>query len=157
MAEEEGVHRNTIRNDMLALPAVDHVRREQLEYLSELKKRLADAAIKPDRRIELGLSILDRVIKLTGTAAPTRHENLNVNADPATLSRYRRIVKAMSGLDEAQFEQVLIDLAAIPRKQLPRPVPPASSPLWNARQELSAADLADDFDAAGEFTNESSS
>ena len=49
--------------------------------LQQLKAMAHDGRIKPDRMVELLLGILDREMRLTGTAAPTQTESKNTNVE----------------------------------------------------------------------------
>ena len=53
---------------------------EEYRWLQELKMDLSDPKIKADRRIELALAILDREMKLLGTAAPTKSIQAHVSS-----------------------------------------------------------------------------
>jgi hypothetical protein len=67
---------------------------------------------------------------LRGTAAPTRSESLNVNADAENIGPYRKFVLAAQGLDESQIEQLLLTARELPRKPFVMAQPPKNSPLW---------------------------
>jgi len=53
-------------------------RDEHIAELNKLRESLEDFLIPPERRIELALAIIREDVKVKGTAAPTRSENLNV-------------------------------------------------------------------------------
>jgi transposase-like protein len=82
---------------------MEEYRADQLEELAELKSKLEDPAIKPDRKVELALSIIDREIKLLGTAAP---EKLQVSG-PQLNPMYLAIAKAMADVAEDDQAKVL--------------------------------------------------
>ncbi len=75
----------------------------QLEELAELKAKLESPNIKDDRKVELALSIIDREIKLLGTAAP---EKLQVTG-PQLNPMYLAIAKAMADVAEEDQPRVL--------------------------------------------------
>lgn len=86
---------------------------EQYIWLQGLKADLANPKIKPDRRIELALSILDREMKLLGTAAPTRSHStsLNVNADvtaPLAFDFYDRQCFEWKGVPRDRWEEAFL-------------------------------------------------
>jgi hypothetical protein len=71
---------------------------------------------------------------LRGTAAPSRSENLNVNADVEAVGPFRKWVRATRGLNEQQVEQLLLAAEKTPRKPFAMVEPPKTSPLWNKNQ-----------------------
>jgi hypothetical protein len=90
-----------------------------------------DQRIKPDRMIELLLSILDREIRLTGTEAPKKTVSQNTNLTIDATSRFHRFVQSAAGLSDAQLEQVFQFAANIEREALPAPAGP---PLLELRE-----------------------
>lgn len=117
-AEELGVHRNSVSYHKKALTSdmsesVQEYRAQQIIELSELKAQLANDKIKPEKRIELALSIIDREIDLTGTKAPTKSISARFSATEDPL--YLEFKRATMGLDEAEVRQALEHLAKLPR------------------------------------------
>jgi hypothetical protein len=90
--------RTTENNDL----TIDDYRQAQLLELAELKEKLESPNIKDDRKVELALSIIDREIKLLGTAAP---EKLQVTG-PQLNPTYLAIAKAMA--DVAEEDQIKV-------------------------------------------------
>jgi hypothetical protein len=88
---------------------------EQYIWLQGLKADLANPNIKADRRIELALSILDREMKLLGTAAPTKSIQAHVSSSESS-PLFLKFKKATAGLSEAQLEAAFAQLASIPRE-----------------------------------------
>jgi DNA-binding CsgD family transcriptional regulator len=132
------VNRDTIAEDRKHLMSVVNgeaktemvlYREQQLAELVGLRDVLSDPKIKPDRKVELTLAIIDREMRLTGTAAPTKSVVGHVNATE-NLGPYRKFVLACSGLDLDQIEQLLVMAREMPRISRPRPEPPTTSPLW---------------------------
>jgi hypothetical protein len=81
LAKALRVSRNTIAEDRKHLMSIASeeaktemvlYREQQLAELIELRDVLSDPKIKPDRKVELTLAIIDREMRLTGTAAPTK-------------------------------------------------------------------------------------
>lgn len=81
-------------------------RDRQLTELLELKGALENSAIKADRRIELALSILDREMKLLGTAAPTKHINANFSG-PKLDALYLDVREILLDLEDAEKQAAL--------------------------------------------------
>jgi hypothetical protein len=88
IAQQQGVHPKTITRDKQALMTtlrhtnaenVEAYRQEQLDELSLWRDTLSSSKIKDDRKVELALAILDRQIKLLGTAAPSKSMSLNLH------------------------------------------------------------------------------
>jgi hypothetical protein len=111
------------------------------QELVDLRKRLVDHLIKPEDAVDLHLKILDREkdndefeAKLTGTAAPTRAENVNLHGDLENVGPYRQFVLASRGLDAEQVERLLTMAREMPRKPFVQVAPPKSSPLWDVPQ-----------------------
>jgi hypothetical protein len=71
---------------------------------------------------------------LRGTAAPTRSENVNINADAESVSEYRLWVRACAGLDEEQRTDVRRYARSLKRKPVEMIQPPKTSPLWEPKQ-----------------------
>jgi hypothetical protein len=82
---------------------MEEYRAEQLAELAELKSKLEDPSIKPDRKVELALSIIDREIKLLGTAAPEKLQVSSSQLNPM----YLAIAKAMADVAEEDQAKVL--------------------------------------------------
>ena len=93
--------------------AFDRYRADQLLELAELKAQLMDNRIKPDRKVELALSIIDREIKLLGTAAPTKSIQAHISANDS--QPYMDFKRATAGLDDGQLEEVHAFARALPR------------------------------------------
>jgi hypothetical protein len=137
----------TVGRDLRALrPAWQAANAESVEvawltqklWLEELRSDLSNVTIKPDRKIELALGILDRMMKLEGTAAPTSVQstsvNLNLDAvDPATLPEYRRWLYETRFMDSAAKEKAfqLIRESGLNVRVAQTIDVPTSSPLWN--------------------------
>jgi len=102
--------------------AFEQHRATQLAHLADLREQLVNPAIKPDRKIELALSILDREIELLGTKAPSKSITATVNADGT--GRFHKFVQAAAGLSEAQLERVFQFAASLEREQLTMPAGP---------------------------------
>jgi hypothetical protein len=120
--------------------------RDDREELEDLRARLVDHLIPPIEAIDLALKIIDRrdkvderEMKLTGTAAPSRSETLNLNANAEDMDEYRLMVKACAGLDQEQRTDVRRYARSLPRKSAPMAQPPKTSPLWESKQ-LEAGD-----------------
>jgi hypothetical protein len=103
---------------------------EQYRFLQGLKVDLADPKIKADRRIELALSILDREMKLLGTAAPTKSIQAHVSSSAKLDPLYLAVRSVLQDLEDAEQQEGLellrqfaktkrkpmtIDLAAVPQ------------------------------------------
>jgi hypothetical protein len=139
IAEELGMAEQTVRNNLVIArkehPTVtDENRQATLEELRELKDEVRSHR-KGDKPLPLAavdrlIKIAEVVMRLEGTAAPSRSENVSINADVENLGPYRKFVLAVQGLDETQVEELLTAARAVPRKALARPVWPKTSPLW---------------------------
>lgn len=106
----------TIRRDVRTLAPVwgaanaeafDHYRQKQLEELESLRAELKNDKIKPDRRIDLALSILDREIRLLGTEAPSRSVNVHQSVGHQLDSLYLDIREALLDLDDVAKQEAL--------------------------------------------------
>jgi hypothetical protein len=82
------VNRDTIAEDRKHLMSIASgeaktemvlYREQQLAELVELRDVLQDPKIKPDRKVELTLAIIDREMRLTGTAAPTKSISAHID------------------------------------------------------------------------------
>ncbi|SPF31610.1 hypothetical protein SBA1_100066 [Candidatus Sulfotelmatobacter kueseliae] len=84
-------------------------RDEHIAELNKLRESLEDFLIPPERRIELALAIIREDVKVKGTAAPTRSENLNVNADVQVIPIEEQIeyANAFAGLyPDERYEEL---------------------------------------------------
>jgi Bacterial regulatory proteins, luxR family len=148
ISEVLGVKEKTVENSLAIarkepLVVTDENRQATLDELSMLRDEVLSHR-KGDK--PLPLAAIDRLIKITevvmrleGTAAPTRSVATNVNVDAQNVGPYRKFVLACSGLEESQIEQLLVMAREMPRISRPRPEPPDSSPLW-AKQLKEAND-----------------
>lgn len=135
-----GVHQSTVSRNLAKAAkfmkdkdAIEIHQAEQYIWLQELKMQLSLPGIKNDRRIELALSILDREMKLLGTAEPSKSITAHVNADGN--GRFHRFVTAAAGLSDAQLEQVFQFALNIPREQLAMPAGPPPLQLEEGNNE----------------------
>ena len=151
IAAEVGVAEKTVRNN-LAIARKDPFtitednRQATLDELMELKTE-----VKSHRKGNkpLPLAAVDRLIKiaevvmrLEGTAAPTKSITANMNVDAENIGPYRKFVLAVAGLDESQIEQLLLMAREIPRKPFVMVGPPKTSPLWTKNQLTEGDDAA---------------
>jgi len=135
---------DTIRRDVRALApawraaneqAFDEFRQKQLALLSELSEQAKNPNIKPDRRIELLLSILDREIRLTGTEAPSKSIIGHVSGN--TTVQYR-FLEHSHGLNEQQIEEVFAFMDSLPRRKVS-----IADCFPNQRPQLEAGEIPD--------------
>jgi hypothetical protein len=79
----------------------------QYVELQALKLACHNGSIKPDRAIELLLGIMDREMKLLGTAAPTRSESkqttVKVSASPESMRTWQRALYELRNIREAKL------------------------------------------------------
>lgn len=106
------------------LSDLDRIRQGQLELLQKMREELEFAMLRPDRKYDLLLGVLDREIALLGTKAPTKSFNVsaNVDVDPATLVGYRRFVQETKSLGPEQVEQVYQLARRLTSEQVRRPI-----------------------------------
>ncbi len=120
------------------LDTVAEIRDEQLAKLKRLEEEVEQHR---QSGRPLSLAALDRLhsfleteIKLTGTAAPTKHltASLTPETDPATLSRFRRFCFETRHMDAATLEKVY-EFCRTLNVFVPEPAPqlPATSELWD--------------------------
>ena len=76
-----------------------------------------------DRTI-LALDILKSRRELRGLDEPKKTESKNLNFHIDSNSRFHQFIEAASGLDDAQFADLLTTARAIIRKQLEQPAGP---------------------------------
>jgi hypothetical protein len=138
IAEQQGVALQTVKNNLTIarkdpLTITEDNRQATLDELMELK-----AEVKSHRKGSkpLPLAAVDRLIKiaevvmrLEGTAAPSKSITAHVDATE-NIGPYRKFVLACSGLEESQIEQLFVVARDMPRISRPRPEPPTTSPLW---------------------------
>jgi hypothetical protein len=114
VAKQLGVSYKTAKRDKAEImrrlqdasgQAIEGFRAEQLIELSELKAQLLSPLIKADRKVELALAIIDREMKLLGTASPTTSITAHVKTEFSPL--VQRFKKSILGLSDGQVEQVL--------------------------------------------------
>jgi hypothetical protein len=149
-AAEFGISYKTAKSDWgLFLERQQAVAQKMLEgsvgeeyiWIQELKDELTQVAT-PERRIELALAILDREMRLLGTAAPTRSVTAHVNTpdevDPATLPEYRRWLYETRYMSAEQKEKAfqLIRASGLNAREAVTIEVPTSSPLWNEPKQL---------------------
>jgi AcrR family transcriptional regulator len=88
-------------------------RKAQLEELAAMRDVLSDAKLSPGRKVELMLSVLDREIKLTGSAAESKAVIAHVTtSDDPTIRKFK---KHSSGLTDEQLESVWQFMSTLPR------------------------------------------
>lgn len=87
-------------------------REYQLNELWQLREQLSNPAIKPDRRIELALAILDRQIRLAGTEAASKSIVAHVRENTAVQYRF---LEHSHGLSAEQIEEVFSFMDSLPR------------------------------------------
>jgi hypothetical protein len=92
--------------------------------LQALKLACHQGSIKPDRAIELLLAIMDREMRLLGTAAPTKSESKSLNVTVDGTGRFHRFIQAAAGLSDSQLEEVLRFASAMEREPLELPPGP---------------------------------
>jgi hypothetical protein len=141
LAKVLGVNRDTIAEDrkFLMSQATNEAQSEMQLYREDQLARIADKweQIESDDSMSGAEKHLawSRWMKLEmdlrGTAAPTRSESLNVNADAENIGPYRKFVLAAQGLDELQIDQLLLMARELPRKPFVMAQPPKNSPLWS--------------------------
>ena len=114
----------TVRRDFRALApawragneqAFDHYRQKQLAELEGLRAELKNDKIKPDRRIDLALSILDREIRLLGTEAPSKAIVGHVRENTTIQNRF---LEHAYGLSELQINEVFAFMDSLPRHKV---------------------------------------
>lgn len=114
----------TIRRDVRTLAPVwgaanaeafDHYRHKQLAELESLRAELKNEKIKPDRRIDLALSILDREIRLLGTEAPSKAIVGHVRENTTIQNRF---LEHAHGLSAEQIEEAFRFMDGLPRKRV---------------------------------------
>lgn len=91
--------------------AVDQV----LSELSELKETLNNPGIKPDRKIELTLAILDRRVDILGLNAPKKAIVGHVTQNTAVQYRF---LEHAHGLSAEQIEEAFSFMDNLPRKRV---------------------------------------
>jgi hypothetical protein len=91
--------------------AVDQV----LSELSDLKETLNNPAIKPDRKIELTLAILDRRVDILGLNAPKKAIVGHVTQNTAVQYRF---LEHAHGLSAEQIEEAFRFMDDLPRKRV---------------------------------------
>lgn len=89
---------------------------EELIRLAELEAALIDPGIKPDRKIELALSIIAARVKLLGLNAPTK--SIIGHVDAETSPMFLKFKKATAGLSDGQLEEAFKHLTSLPRVQV---------------------------------------
>lgn len=121
MAAELQVHRNTIVRDLKALrerfavgntEAFEQYRDAQLQVLERIELSIIEGHIPVDvanawRAVRADIS------KLLGLDAPSKSVSVKVDAESSPL--FLKFKKAVSGLAEAQLEEVLAIAAGLPR------------------------------------------
>jgi hypothetical protein len=111
LARALNVNRDTIAEDRKHLMSIASgeaktemiiYREQQLAELIQLRDVLQDPAIRPDRKVELTLAIIDREMRLTGTAAPTKSISANVNVEQQVIPIEQQLeyLNAFAGLYE---------------------------------------------------------
>lgn len=144
LAKALNVSRNTITQDRLAIMELARTETQteiQLHREDQLTRIAAKwAEIEADTSMtgaekHLAWSRWMKLeVDLRGTAAPTRSESVNINADAENLSEYRLWVRACAGLDEEQRTDVRRYARSLLRKPIEMIQPPKTSPLWEAKQ-----------------------
>jgi hypothetical protein len=96
-----------------------------------VKAQLVNDKIKPEKKVELALAIIDREIDLLGTKAPAKSIQARIDAevDPGQLVGYRRFVRATAGLSDTQVEE-LYGIASRMTREFEMPQPPLDAELW---------------------------
>ncbi|HKV79774.1 MAG TPA: hypothetical protein VJP02_16615 [Candidatus Sulfotelmatobacter sp.] len=134
LAKSLHVSRNTIAEDRKHLMNIVSgeaktemviYREQQLAELVDLRDVLSDPKIKPDRKVELTLAIIDREMRLTGTAAPTRSIQATINADvdPAKLVGYRKFLYHTRHLSEEDVNRLVFPFCdSLPPSHEPNPL-----------------------------------
>jgi hypothetical protein len=150
-ASETGISLRTANNDRdyfmakadegvvdLAARTREEYRAEEMERYAELEVSLADPRIKPDRRIELALSIIRGRKDLLGLDEPSKTQSQNTNfnmdvADPSTLPEYRRWLYETRFMDAATKEKMfqLIAESGLNKRIHKTIEVPDNSPLWD--------------------------
>jgi hypothetical protein len=150
-ATETGISLRTANNDRdffmakadegvidLAARTREEYRAEEMERYAALEVRLADPQIKPDRKIELALSIIRGRKDLLGLDEPSRSVSAHVNVDadivdPSTLPEYRRWLHETRFMDSATKEKMfqLIAQSGLNVRIHKTVEVPTSSPLWD--------------------------
>jgi hypothetical protein len=85
---------------------MDLYRADQLIKLAEIEALAHDPRIKPDRKVDLLLAVLDRDIRLKGTEAPKKSIAVNFDANPENLTGYRKFVQETRQLSAGDLEKV---------------------------------------------------
>jgi hypothetical protein len=150
-ADETGVSLRTANNDRdyfmakadeavvdLAAKTRDDYRAEEMLRYADLEASLLDPRIKPDRKIELALSIIRGRKDLLGLDEPSRSVSAHVNVDadivdPSTLPEYRRWLHETRFMDSATKEEMfqLIAQSGLNVRIHKTVEVPTSSPLWD--------------------------
>jgi hypothetical protein len=116
LAKALNVDRHTITTDRLAIMSqvsesarteTQLLRDEQLAHLADLRDDLRNESIRPAERIALALGIVDRVIKLTGTAAPSRSIVGHVSG-PQLDALYLEIRAELLDLNDGDRQEALL-------------------------------------------------
>jgi len=110
---------------------IEEYRQEQLADLAELKEKLESPTIKDDRKVELALSIIDREIRLLGTAAPSKAivGHVPADIDPEKLVGYRRFVFETRFMDAVTLEKVFEFCRTLNIAPAPRVIHPPATPV----------------------------
>ena len=141
IAQELGVNRKTITRDKNKMmnqlqtenrTEFERQREEHIAELEQLRVLVEDQSIKPEKKVELLLGILDRDIRVKGTAAPTRSLSATIDAttDPATMGLYQRFMFETRHLGMAEMEEVFLFARKMRSPVKPGAQPPDSSELW---------------------------
>jgi hypothetical protein len=98
------------------LSELDRIRQGQLELLQKMREELEFALLRPDRKYDLLLGVLDREISLLGTKAPTKSFNVSasMDVDPEQLVGYRKFVSSTRSLTPGQLEEVYGFIKSLP-------------------------------------------
>jgi hypothetical protein len=143
LAKAFNVDRHTITSDRLgimaevnqnALTETQLYREVQLSRIQEKWDSIEKGNMSDSEKHREWRGWMKLEVALRGTAAPSRSENLTLNADVEAVGPFRKWVKATRGLNEQQVDQLLVAAEKTPRKAFAMVEPPKTSPLWNKKQ-----------------------
>jgi hypothetical protein len=143
VAKQLGVTRQTVNENLMGSGMTENITTvARAEAVSEMKQLRDEVLRHREGNKPLALAAIDRLIRiaevvmrLEGTAAPTRSESVSLHADAQNIGPYRQFVLACSGLEQDQIGQLLVMARELPRRQRALPEPPDSSPLWGKQLE----------------------